>query len=944
MASFVSRFNDFSERGVRDGWYRCAFSDIIAAVGELCGVVSRTACVKVGDHFAMRRLIAAFAVMAVVRAVGASPLPERIVMRGAARTERYDLRFVAHGLPPAGARAVGCVFAFRDARNLCFLALSHKGAQFHKCVHGQWHTVGGPAPLGAVGRKACSFVLRRRPGRLTLEMNGRIVARAYDRASAAGKVGLGVAKAGSPGLGDLRVQPIGQIRLEDEFLGTDAWTPVCGSWRIDAPRDPLIARDQGPPNATRYRGSGPKRSISVAGHAFWDEYSVSVSAMPVSEKACGLVFHFRDTSNYGWFAVSGRGKAVLAVVRDGEVALKREAPYPVQTGVWYRLRVDVAEGYARCRVGSRPVITAACADLISGKPGLFCEAKGDVLFDDFDVRQFQAIHEDFRAPDAGDGKWRTLAGSWCRGSRGVVSESPGLALLAAVPRAPLNPEITLDVERPAAGRAGVAFGLKDEANYYSLAISPGRGKAQDRWELARVLRGGRKVLASGGVPAQPAHRLRVARLHGRIACAVDGRNAARVYDFALNGRGTALVARGSAAFRAVEVVPAERAATAPVFRTDFSAERVAGEHKSEYHRLIGDILKPTYPGLWVRKGSRLGPELQGSAAGASAIWYHDAVPGNARISVQVRPGTAECVGLLAGAHARTRDSGYELRIEKRRLALCRAGKPVAEAAWKGTAKSVQATIARDGRFVVASVGDAHLVYEDPAPLSGTDAGILVQAGTAFFRRLDIWNDLGAAHRFEHVAPDWRPSCGRWVLHSGMTCIAWDHWITAFAEPDALLWNKFAFPRDMRVAFWVSEATEGEETGEHYHFPYHDIRVVVSGDGRTARSGYCFHVAGGPYKDRTRLLRNGEVVAETRGLRIVMGGHCNRPRTFKVGVRRSGGRIVLTINDRVFLSYDDPKPLGPGQIAMGVERCRANFKDFCAFAEKPWLHPDMRALW
>jgi len=144
--------------------------------------------------------------------------------------------------------------------------------------------------------------------------------------------------------------------------------------------------------------------------------------------------------------------------------------------------------------------------------------------------------------------------------------------------------------------------------------------------------------------------------------------------------------------------------------------------------------------------------------------------------------------------------------------------------------------------------------------------------------------------------------------------------------------------------WVSEHTRGEESGHHEHHPFHDIQFVMSGNGRDADHGYRFVIAGGPTKDVTRLYRNGRVMAETREFGITMGGHCNAPRTFHITVRRQGSRLHLKVDDRPLLTFTDPKPLGPGRIGFGAEGCQADFKDFTAFVDKPWLSKGLPAAW
>jgi len=89
-----------------------------------------------------------------------------------------------------------------------------------------------------------------------------------------------------------------------------------------------------------------------------------------------------------------------------------------------------------------------------------------------------------------------------------------------------------------------------------------------------------------------------------------------------------------------------------------------------------------------------------------------------------------------------------------------------------------------------------------------------------------------------------------------------------------------------------------------------------------------------------LLRNGQVVAETTNPRfaISMGSHCNTPRAVEVVAVKNGSSLKLWLNRVEALSYDDPEPLGEGWLALGVGKCRANFRDLFIYRDRTWEEP------
>jgi len=204
-------------------------------------------------------------------------------------------------------------------------------------------------------------------------------------------------------------------------------------------------------------------------------------------------------------------------------------------------------------------------------------------------------------------------------------------------------------------------------------------------------------------------------------------------------------------------------------------------------------------------------------------------------------------------------------------------------------------------------------------------------------RLTLASDSAPSYRFDRTEPDWQPASGAWTGHSGMACILWDYWMTGDARQEpALTWNIRSMPTNVTLDVMVSEHTVGYPDGDHEHFPYHDIKLVLGGCRGEPDSGYAF-IVGADGGRNTRLLREGVEVARTdsRRFRIAMGGHCNSPRAVRLRAAKHSGHLSLTFNEMLALEWDDPAPLPAGHVGLGLERCRANFRDCVVYPDLTW---------
>jgi len=154
--------------------------------------------------------------------------------------------------------------------------------------------------------------------------------------------------------------------------------------------------------------------------------------------------------------------------------------------------------------------------------------------------------------------------------------------------------------------------------------------------------------------------------------------------------------------------------------------------------------------------------------------------------------------------------------------------------------------------------------------------------------------------------------GNWFTTGG-------HWRILRGElwsPEAKnnpLWLKMRLPRDVAVEFDArSETATGGRPG--------DIKFEIFGNGRDHASGYVC-VFGGWGNQISVIARQDEHGAdrkERRDAKVEPG------RTYHMRVERAGRELRWLVDGRMFLTYDDPKPLeGAGHDRFGFSSWEAD---------------------
>lgn len=580
----------------------------------------------------------------------------------------------------------------------------------------------------------------------------------------------------------------------------------------------------------------------------------------------GVVFAAQD---HQWGLFRRRGEVLeLVVVTNGREQVVASVPHKREVGMWERLSVVTSGDQVRAGCNGTWLLTASVPQLASGRAGLWCD--GPTQFDNF-----LATETRLRTIDHGG------ASTFAPFDSGEVTATLGT------------------------GAASVALGSAAKLELDG-----------ERWQLTTPAANQRGV-------APGVHRELTLRRRGPAFDALlDGERLATVY----NAAAGPTAALSSGAVQRVTIMSCGLSPTAELFRTDFGEVEVAGKEQGEKWRIIGDLLKPATRG-WERRDARLAGTPEGDQT--IKLWYRDAVPGDAGLRVDVDSLTPTArLSLLLGE-----TTGYGLALQGGRAQLLRrtADGDQVLGEVRPTETITYARLWRDGEWVAAEIEGQRLAWRDPHPLGSGLVGLALRGGEAQVGGVLVTAENGFASTFGVIDTAWRED-GPWLWNTGMACIAWSHWITGDGrEKPAWLWRRQPLADDVSLDLHISEFTEGYDKGRltHRHFAYHDLSVVLDGDGSQPDSGYRFLI-GANGGHGVQLLRLGQVVATNNEFTMHLGDHSNTPRTIHVDAVRHGALLQLKFGDETMLKWTDPRPLSGGRsVGLGLSGCRANFSDLVA---------------
>lgn len=867
----------------------------------------------------------------------------------------FNLRFALKGDRKAGAARV--LVNVQDEQNYYFVEFA-EGVRIGRVLDGAECAIGSPAGASA-GREGWTdietFVLERRPSRMALVGDRRVLVTAAAETFSGGRLAFGSLDH-ALSLKRVRCQRIGEVYFEDCFMraATDqaTWQTEAGEWNVEAVRnrDDEEGRGREAPvagfsaNYFSYTGRGRPQARSVTGAWFWDDYRLQLACRPRGKEALGIYFCYADVDNCFLFRWGGRGsdrpeKELVRRVAGRETVLARRAGGHVQWQ-WYQITIRQYGTCADVMIDDTPVFSVRDPYLSHGKIGLYACGQTGADFDDVLVRTAPAFFEDFSEKLAG--RWSPVLGDWdlvVRGScwgataadRFLYAMSPqaesgpaGAARLISRRRLWRDSELAVDVGPWAEGTAGVCFGYRDEDNYYAARMrkSPAPGSAEVA--VTKVSAGRETRLARGSWPqgrAAGRHRAQISIRDGHIILSVDRARRLEAWDPDLGSGRAGLIAEGGAGIPFDNVSAQMAEESIPIL----------SRHRAFSHETSMDI--------WAGALSDWEQRLTTFWAGRSTRgWWHRAdFFGDLALNMKIGavPEKPWQLALVAGAQRQDMNTGYALHVTQGKVGqssgstpgplprskgvtgrtcsvrLLRLGKVVDEARAKWDNRWHSARLQRLGPWVLGFLGSKRVVlFRDPEPLAGTRIGWAAEGFAVAPANLEIYSDHQLNYTFRSAPTDWRVGSGTWQVTNRWQCDPRWSFFSGRSDGVAALWNKRGFNGDVTLDFYVGPMMQ-QRLGKRYTY-VSNFNATLCADGRHLNSGYSF-VFGGDENRVTRIYRKGKVLAETRSVRIQTKGLHRR--WYHVTARKRGKRLELRIDDRVVLQCEDPEPLSGGQMAI-----------------------------
>ena len=798
------------------------------------------------------------------------------------------------------------------------------------------------------------LTLRRLEDLVVVMANGAVVCRATDSALKGGWV-LMQTGPGMPQATKATIRRREPVFFSDDFMVTKeeaksdrGWRPVSGTWECKSVRPENVATSKAyttrSANPFAYLGVPAPRdefALSVRGEDWWSGYRYRASVKCLAEGAAGLAFGCEGADTFWLFRLECRGRFALPSrlqlvrVDRGRRRVVAERFVRARFGHWFSLGAEVYHGRVRLSFLGSPVMDVADRRITGGRIGLYAEGPRGAAFDDVEVSELGRLRFDRSQDLASSGRqvsgtWRAEGGRNGSPTRFVPEGRNGLLLFGD--ERWTGGAVTAEVRPGSRGAFGVVAGADGDSAYLVALMPRGKGALLSRDN------GREKVLAKFSYEHRRNEWCRVglnlseqgvvsAHVGGGLVARarVSGRPRGRIGLFTTDARGAAF--RNLVANRSPRLLAAHQIGNAVFLSDDYMSSWATEQGQwipndgIDRARSMSGYNFTGANNFW-RKGDYYGDyvmllpltimsQAAASAAGVQPPPVNTPITGSLALHFCLRSGDLHS-GYSAVAVARQPGVyDVELRHRSRVVTTVRGVRPSADAN--------EIRIYNSGQYIWAKLGGRELFsYKKPDTGSGTRVAA-VRSGPVDFNRLALYAENLDDSSFERASVNWR-IVGDWQITNRFRCDPRWSWMGVDSlRGYSAMWRRREFPGDLTVTLYASMKMRSSGT---YYCPS-DLNLTLAADRESPASGYSFLV-GGWANSKTAILRNGKVVAETKGpyLPNTRDGYpasaMLHRRWFYVKVRRKGPTLQLYLDNRKYLEYTDPQPLRGGKAAVWTQ--------------------------
>ncbi len=189
--------------------------------------------------------------------------------------------------------------------------------------------------------------------------------------------------------------------------------------------------------------------------------------------------------------------------------------------------------------------------------------------------------------------------------------------------------------------------------------------------------------------------------------------------------------------------------------------------------------------------------------------------------------------------------------------------------------------------------------------------------------VEIQNAHVRDYTFATAPTDWRVQSGVWEMTNRWSCSPGWSWFGGRSEEVAAIWNKRKYSGDVSVQMYFAFKMGLAGTPAWNYHPS-DVALSLCGDGQNLSSGYTF-IVGADNNSHSILMKGDQKVAESSDASALLPkltdsslqGDLNQVhrRWWYIKVNKIGPRVECWLDNKLLFSYNDPKPLDMGQIAL-----------------------------
>lgn len=191
-----------------------------------------------------------------------------------------------------------------------------------------------------------------------------------------------------------------------------------------------------------------------------------------------------------------------------------------------------------------------------------------------------------------------------------------------------------------------------------------------------------------------------------------------------------------------------------------------------------------------------------------------------------------------------------------------------------------------------------------------------------FNEVEVENGHVYDYTFTSAPTDWRVQSGVWEMTNRWSCSPGWSWFGGRSEEIASIWNKRKFSGDMSIQFYFAFKMGMDGQDSAWAERPSDAAISFCGDGQNLGSGYSL-VIGADNNQHTVLMKQGKVVAESTApealLPSFIDGRVNTNLLHRAWwyakINKIGNRVECWLDNKLLFTYNDPKPLDVGQIAL-----------------------------